>query len=384
MAEISNDNEITGCYISAREGTFTFAEPPIELVLESGTRLGPITVAYETCGELNAAGDNAILVLHALTGSAHAGGRRGPDDKIAGWWEPLYGSGKPFDPAKYFIISSNILGSCYGTTGPASINPATGKPYGTCFPVITVRDMVTVQKALLDHLGVKRLAAAVGGSLGGMQALEWGVMYPNFVDALIVIGACGRLYPQAIAFNEIGRRAIINDPAWQGGDYYPDRGPEAGLALARMVGTITYKSDVSMNRRFARKMIPETPTIFDLFSRFEVESYLYFHGDSLIKRFDANCYLYLTKVMDLHDIGRGRGSYSAAFGQIKARVLSIGISSDILFPTYQQQEIANLINKRGGKATYWELVSDHGHDAFLIEFEKMAPVMAKFINNSAP
>jgi len=358
---------------------YTFANPPHEFVLECGEKLSPITVAYETYGRLNPSGDNAILILHALTGSAHAAGRHKEDDRKPGWWDPMVGPGRPLDTDRYFVICSNVLGSCYGTTGPSSLNPITGKPYGLDFPVVTVRDMVRVQRVLLKALGVKRLVTAIGGSLGGMQALEWGVLYPELLSSLIVIAAPGRTSAMNIAFNTVQREAIYMDPAWQGGNYYGTPGPERGLALARMIGTITYKSDESWTFKFGRVMNGQPGDFFRLGSRFEVENYLYYQGRKLVERFDANCYLYLTKAMDLHDVGRGFSSYEEALSRIKCPCLVIGISSDILYPPYQVKEIADIINKTGGRAVYKELVSPYGHDAFLIEFTKLGAMVAEFL-----
>ncbi len=364
--------------VLAQQGTRTIFATPLRT--EGGQTLGPINVTFETYGELNSDKSNVILLLHALTGNAHAGGKYFPDDQEKGWWDPIIGPNRAIDTSKYFIISPNILGSCYGTTGPCSINPQTGKPYGMSFPIITIRDMIMVQKELLDQLGIKHLYAVIGGSMGGMQVLQWAVSFPEFMDKIISIGACGRLYPQAIAFNEVGRQAIVNDPQWKQGNYYPYPGPSQGLAIARMLATITYRSDISMNERFGRNVRQgDEEKVFTMDSKFEVEDYLHYHGRALVKRFDANCYLYLTKAMDLHDVSRGYPSYDIALDAIKANTLMIGISTDILFPTYQQQEIVATLKKKGKEANYWELESPHGHDAFLIEFRKLGPVIQKFL-----
>ncbi|MDA8236046.1 MAG: homoserine O-acetyltransferase [Clostridia bacterium] len=371
---IVNDKSITQ--------VFTFGHPPNQFILTSGERLGPIDVAYETYGQLNGSGDNAILICHALTGSAHAAGGYSETFKSEGWWDSLIGPGKPFDTNRYFIVCSNILGGCYGTTGPASINPAIGQPYGMSFPVVTVRDMVRVQRQLLRYLGVKRLVTVAGGSMGGMQAIEWAVTYPDFMDGVICLAAAGRLYPQAIAFNEVGRRAIMLDPKWNCGNYYPGQGPVDGLALARMIGTITYKSDESMNKRFGRKLCSDDEEcLFKFDEKFQVEDYLHYHGGALVKRFDANSYLYLTKAMDLHDISLGYNSYEEALSSIKASMLVVGISSDILFPTYQQKEIVDIMQKHNLEAHYYEIDSPHGHDGFLIEFDKIKPFVDVFLRN---
>ncbi|MDA8210682.1 MAG: homoserine O-acetyltransferase [Clostridia bacterium] len=367
--------------VITRPETFSFGAKADPFLLENGEQLTRVDVTYETCGTLNPARDNVILIEHALTGSAQCAGKHSPEEKTVGWWDPLIGPGKAFDTGKYFIVCANVLGGCYGTTGPASINPETGEPYGMDFPTVTIRDMVKVQKKLLEHLGISKLKAVAGGSMGGMQVLEWAVTYPEWVEKAICIAASGWLYPQAIAFNEVGRRAIMIDPKWQGGRYYPGKGPVDGLAVARMIGTITYKSDESMNHRFGRKLCSEDPGRYFCFDeQFEVESYLHYHGSALVKRFDANCYLYLTKAMDLHDVSYGYDSHEAALSRIQAGVLVMGISSDILFPTYQQKEIVEILRKCAKKAQYFELNSPHGHDGFLIEFEQIGPVIQRFLN----
>jgi len=354
--------------------------PPESFALEGGEHLSPVTVAYEAYGEPNAERDNVILILHALTGDAHAAGRHHPEDRLPGWWDGLIGPGRAFDTNRYWVICSNILGSCYGTTGPASINPATGRPYGMGFPVVTVRDMVRLQRLFLERLGVKRLLCVAGGSLGGMQALEWLVTYPDYLDSAIPIACPAQVSAQGIALNLVQRLAITQDPAWQNGNYYPGPGPQQGLALARMVGIITYKSDESWRLKFGRTFAGSVPRDFFRFdSRFEVENYLHYQGRKLVQRFDANCYLYLTKAMDLHDIGRGYGSWEEALERVQAKVMVLGISSDILYPPYQQKEIVRALRRRGKDARYVELKSPFGHDAFLIEFAKMTPIIRGFL-----
>ncbi|MGB9887067.1 MAG: homoserine O-acetyltransferase MetX [Moorellales bacterium] len=354
--------------------------PPEDFVLECGARLSPVTVAYETYGQPNATGDNVILILHALTGDAHAAGKHHPEERVPGWWDGLIGPGRAFDTTRYWVICSNILGSCYGTTGPASINPATGRPYGMSFPVVTVRDMVRLQRLFLERLGVRRLFCVAGGSLGGMQALEWLVTFPDYVEAAIPIACPAQVSAQGIAFNLVQRLAIMQDPAWQNGDYYPGPGPQQGLALARMVGIITYKSDESWRLKFGRAFAGTGPQdLFRFDSRFEVENYLHYQGRKLVQRFDANCYLYLTKAMDLHDLGRGHGSWQEALRRVQAKVMLMGISSDILYPPYQQKEIVRALRRLGKEARYVELKSPFGHDAFLIEFDKMTPIIRGFL-----
>jgi homoserine O-acetyltransferase len=369
--------------------TFTFAAPPNEFVLENGERLGPITVAYETYGTLNSAGDNAIMICHALTGDSHAAGvYAGTGDQAnvsrarLGWWDPLIGPGRPFDTERYFVICSNVLGGCSGTTGPASIDPATGRPYGSRFPIFTIRDQVRVQRVLLEHLGVKRLVTVTGGSTGGMQVLEWMVTYPEMVESAIPIAVSAYLHPQAIAYNLVGRQAIMLDPHWHNGDYYeygPAEAPDIGLAIARMVGMITYQSDASMRMKFGRDLTTGEAELLRGAGSFQVESYLHYQGESLVKRFDANSYLYLLRAMDLHDIARGYGSWQDALRQVRARVLMIGINSDILFPTYLQLEIVRFLRGIGVDASYFEINSPYGHDAFLIEYEQMAPPLRGFL-----
>lgn len=353
---------------------------PEGILLDNGARLAPITVAYETYGELDEAGENALLVLHALTGDAHAAGLQQPDDRVPGWWDEMIGPGRTFDTDKYFVVCANVLGGCQGTTGPVSINPATGARFNMAFPVYTIRDMVRLQMELLRSLGVKKLLMAIGGSMGGMQALEWGVTYPDFMDSVVAIGCPGRLYPQAIAFNEVGRQGIMTDPKWKQGEYDPDDQPAAGLSLARMLGTITYKSDASMQQRFGRTFTGPPAEMFNLGSRFEVENYLHYQGMKLVRRFDANTYLYLTKAMDLHDVSRGYNSYEEALGRIKAKFLAVGIDSDILYPAWQQKELVDIICHQGGDSYYYELKSPHGHDAFLIEFDKMKKILGAFLD----
>lgn len=358
---------------------YTFAHPPHSFRLESGKTLGPVTVAYETYGTLAPDGKNAVYICHALTGTAHAASLPDRPGQEEGWWDPLIGPGKVFDTNRYFVVCANVLGGCYGTTGPASLNPETGIPYAMDFPVITIRDMVHVQKRLLDHLGVKRLKAVAGGSVGGMQALEWAVMYPELVDAVIPVAASERLTPLAIAYNQAGRKAIMLDANWCGGSYYGRTFPADGLALARMVGTITYKSKETFEERFGRKLAGDKKDYFNFFQDFEVESYLNYQGHKLVKRFDANAYLYLTKAMDLHDLGRGYASPLEALRRIKGRVLLIGISSDLLFPPGEIRGLAVELRRAGIETEYREIQSPFGHDAFLIEFDQIEAAIRPFL-----
>jgi homoserine O-acetyltransferase len=346
------------------------------LSLQRGGRIAPVTVAFETWGKLNAEGDNAILITHALTGSSHAHDAERPDDAKVAWWNPLIGPGRFFDTSRYFVICSNILGSCYGSTGPSSIDPGTGHPYGIRFPIITIRDMVEAQRRLIAHLGVKQLAMVAGGSIGGQQALEWAVAYPELVRKVIVVAATAALTAQAIAFSEVERQAILADPCWQGGDYAPGQGPSAGLAIARMLAMITYQSEEGMELRFARRPARQqnvlSPSGFsDLGERFDVEGYLYYQGESLVRRFDANSYLYISRAMDLYDVSEGYPSLDAALSRLRSKALFIGIRSDFLFPAARVRWLANKVRHAGGDAIYAELDSPHGHDAFLKEWKQM-------------
>src|SRR5438876_4249486 len=350
------------------------------LSLQRGGRIAPVTVAYETWGKLNAEGDNAVLITHALTGSSHAHDAESPDDTKVAWWNPLIGAGRFFDTSRYYIICSNVLGGCYGTTGPSSIDPNTGQTYGMRFPVITIRDMVETQRRLIEYLGVSRLHMVAGGSIGGQQALEWAVAHPQLVENVIVVAATAALTAQAIAFSEVGRQAILADPRWQGGNYLPGQGPNAGLAIARMLAMITYQSEEGLEWRFARqparKQNVSAPSGFtDLGERFDVEGYLYYQGESLVKRFDANSYLYISRAMDLYDVSEGYPSLEDALSRIRSKALFIGIRSDFLFPAARVRLLADLARAAGSDAIYAELDSPHGHDAFLKEWKQMTEAL---------
>ena len=343
--------------------------------LESGESLPSVTVAYETYGKLNEKGTNVILICHALTGDAHVSdytyknnglASNSNQNKQKGWWDELIDTGKAFDPEKYFVICSNILGGCYGTTGPTSINPSTGKIYGAGFPIVTVRDIVNLQYKLLTAIGVNKIQAIAGGSLGGMQVLEWAIMYPEFVEKIIPIATAARHSAWCIGLNETARKAIMDDPIWKNGDY--DIQPRSGLSTARMIAMISYRSFESFNKKFGREIKNNdklTNSKLDL--NFQIENYLHYQGNKLVDRFDANTYITISKAMDLHDVSRGRSSLAETLGSIKAKALCIGINSDILYPPSEQKEIASLIpNSR-----YYEIDSIHGHDAFLIEFDQL-------------
>jgi homoserine O-acetyltransferase len=353
---------------------------PHPFQLDSGDVLPSLTIAYTTTGELNSDGTNAVLVCHALTGDAHAADTTLADGRsVNGWFAGTIGPGRGLDSRRYFVVCANILGSCYGTTGPTSINPATGQHFGPDFPSVTVRDMVRAQKALLDNLGVHSLVTVIGGSLGGMQALEWAVMYPGMVRTIVPIATAARHSAWCIGLSETQRLAIMSDPDWKGGWY--ESQPERGLAIARAIAMISYRSNASFGTRFGRSAIragdgheririfSETPPAFS------VESYLRYQGQKLVDRFDANAYIGLTRTMDAHDIGKNRAPVRDVLGECKAGALSVGISSDILYPAAEQQEIASSIPR--GK--YVEINSPHGHDAFLIEFETLNGILREFL-----
>jgi len=355
----------------AGEKYFTLEEGRDWFILESGAVLPSLTLNYQTYGKLSSNKDNVIYIAHALTGGSLVG-EPPQGGKEHGWWEPLVGPGKAFDTERYFIVCSNVLGGCYGSTGPATVDPRSGKPYGMRFPVVTIRDMVRAQKLLLEHLGVKELLCVVGGSMGGMQALEWAVTYPQIVRGVIAVATSGRFSPIGIAFNQAARRAILNDPAWQGGHYYGKSFPYQGLCLARIITMITYRSNESFERRFGRALQRAGESNpFSFQEQFAVESYLQHQGDKLTRRFDPNSFLYLSKAMDLHDLGRGYASYGAALKRIRCPVFLLGISTDILFYPQEVRGLAVEMRRCGVEARYEELRSPHGHDAFLIEFKEM-------------
>ncbi len=355
---------------------FTFANPPEELVLESGEKLGPITLAYETYGALNEQKSNAILILHALSGDAHAAGIA-KDDSSPGWWDNLIGPGKGIDTDKFFVICSNILGGCKGSTGPSSINPKTAQPYGIDFPIVTIGDMVNAQRYLVDHLKIDKILSVVGGSMGGMQVLQWMISYPERILSAIPIATTMKHTPQQIAFNEVGRQAVMADPNWKNGNYYCAKPPAKGLAVARMIGHITYMSDASMAEKFGRKTRHDKNQ-FKFSADFEVEGYLRYRGDNFVKRFDANSYLYITKAIDYFDLLNGHG-IGNVFKSLKAKVFVIAFKSDWLYPTYQSQEIAKACKLSGVDASYCEINSTYGHDSFLLEIEQETQLIGNFL-----
>jgi len=348
------------------------------ITLDSGATLAPLDVAYESYGKLNADKSNAILIVHAFSGDAHAAGIS-PETGQPGWWDNMIGPGKAFDTNLYFVICSNVLGGCRGTTGPGSVNPATGCPYAMTFPVITISDMVRLQKMLIDHLEIPRLLTVTGGSMGGMQALEWAVAYPGRVVSAIPIASTTRHSAQQIAFNEVGRQAIMADPDWNGGDYYGKQPPARGLAVARMVGHITYMSDDSMREKFGRRLRAKDSFSFGFDVDFEVESYLRYRGNQFVGRFDANSYLYITKAMDYFDLTNGHGSLAQALSGTGARFLVISFSSDWLYPSYQSQEIVRALRSRNCDVAYVELESNYGHDAFLVDVASQTDLVRGFL-----
>ncbi len=405
MNDASLDDDFPAAAL-AEPGEVGIVEPrdfacPEPFACDDGRVLPAFTLRYETYGHLNAARDNAVLVCHALSGDHHCAGIHSLADKKPGWWNNLIGPGKAVDTNHHFVVCANVLGGCQGSTGPLSPNPATGRPYGLAFPAVTIRDMVRSQKRLLDHLGVKRLRCALGGSMGGMQALQWGIEYPDFCDKVLAMATTAREGAQAIAFNEVGRQAIMQDPDWNEGDYAKGGGPRVGLAIARMMAHITYLSDASMDRKFGRRTVkPRLPApalaeeaapagghdggasantaAFDV--SFEVQSYLRYQGQSFINRFDANTYLYITRAIDGFDLAAAYGgSLEKAFAPVKAQTLVVGFTSDWLFPPDQNREIVLALQRAGKQASYAELSTDLGHDSFLLESPELYALVRAFL-----
>jgi homoserine O-acetyltransferase len=410
-----------------------YLDLPEPVQLDCGRQLHPVRVAYETYGALSPTRDNVILVCHALSGDAHAAGiaksppaestrdgfgaadRDGTSAKGLGWWDGMIGPGKAFDTDRYLVVATNLLGGCGGTTGPSSTDPATGRPYGGGFPVITVADMVRTERAFLTELGIERLAAVAGGSLGGMQALEWAISFPDQVDAIVPIASTHALHPQGVAWNAIARESIMRDPAWQGGGYYgTGRAPEAGMGVARMVGHVTYLSAQALDEKFGRRLqsspggtTPRTPrgtpeeeaNISDLQSspggtsprtelrytltepEFEVESYLRHQAESFVRRFDANTYLYTSRALTYFDLARehGGGSLARALASVRARTLLIAFSSDWLYPPAASQEIADALESHGRPAEFHVIEAPYGHDCFLLEEARQTPIIRRFL-----
>ena len=351
-----------------------------DLKLETGDILKTPTIAYETYGKLNKEKSNVILICHALTGDAHAAGWH-EGDKKPGWWNIIIGPEKPLDTNKYFIICSNVIGSCKGSTGPSSINPDTGKPYALDFPIITITDMVNAQKKLLDHLGISQLFAVVGGSMGGMQVLQWTINYPDMIRNAIMIASGAYSTPQQIAFNAVERRAITEDPNWNKENYYDKEKPEQGLSVARMIGHITYLSNESMYEKFGRRLQDKNDFSYDFSNEFQVESYLEYQGASFTKKFDANSYLYMTKALDYYDV-RVNNSLEEAFKNIKSKMLIMSITSDWLYPNDHMEEIVRALRANNVNVSYSKLNSEYGHDAFLIENGQMNYILSNFLSHA--
>ena len=360
---------------------FCFAGPPDRFQLESGSQLDSLTLAYETYGQLNAAKDNTVLIAHALTGDAHVAGYHHANDPRPGWWDLMVGPGKGIDTDRYFVVCSNVLGGCMGSTGPSSINPHTQQPYGLDFPMVTIGDMVRAQKRLLDHLGINRLLAVVGGSVGGMQVLEWCVRYPEMVRAAIPLATTSKHSALAIAFNEVARQAIMADPNWREGQYYQGARPDTGLAVARMIGHITYLSDEAMRSKFGRRLQRRADLSFDFSADFQVESYLRYQGKKFVDRFDANSFLYITKAADYFDLEErhGRGSLVEALGKTKARFLIVSFTSDWLYPTYQSRALVKALKKNKRDISFCEIEAQWGHDAFLLPNRRLADLIKGFL-----
>ncbi|MDF3056698.1 MAG: metX [Rariglobus sp.] len=379
---------------------FVTTEP---FTFDNGQSLPGFTLRYETYGRLNAARDNAVLICHALSGDHHCAGIHSLNDKKPGWWNNLIGPGKAVDTNKFFVLCANVIGGCQGSSGPSSTDPRTSRPYGITFPSVTIRDMVRTQKLWLDSLGVASLYAVIGGSMGGMQVLQWSLEYPAFVKRALAMATTAREGAQAIAFNEVGRQAILQDPEWNHGYYPKSGGPRVGLAIARMMAHITYLSDASMDRKFGRKAVsarrksaPATPSedvselsmegidpvapaaTFDV--RFEVESYLRYQGQSFINRFDANSYLYITRALDQFDLAATHGSLEKAFAEVQAATLVVGFTSDWLFPPDQNRAIALALLRAGKRVSYAELSTDLGHDSFLLESPQLYDLVRGFLN----
>jgi len=363
---------------------YTFARDR-PFVLESGATLSPVRLAYETYGRLNRDRSNAVLIVHALSGGAHAAGYRTADDPKPGWWDDAIGPGKAFDTDRFFVICSNVLGSCYGSSGPSSIDPATGQRYGLHFPVVTIGDMVRAQVALIDHLSIERLLCVAGGSVGGMQVLEWVARHGERVRAAIPLATTARSNAMQIALSEVGRQAIYADPNWQNGDYYNNgRRPDAGLAVARMIAHITYLSEQAMHRKFGRRLQSQERFGYQFQTEFQVESYLKHQGNAFIQRFDANSYLYITKAIDYFDLTAPTGSLAAALaGAAAIKFLVVSFTSDWLYPSHQSKEIVSALTAVGADVSYLDIESSAGHDAFLVEVDTMTRLLGSFMDRLA-
>jgi homoserine O-acetyltransferase len=346
-----------------------------------GAELPGYALAYETWGRLSPERDNAILLCTGLSASSHA--RSSTEDPAPGWWERMIGDGAPLDTSRYHVVCTNVLGGCFGSTGPASPSPADGRPWGLRFPLITVQDFVRAQARLLEHLGIERLHAVVGSSMGGMQALALGALFPARTARVVAISAPGRSYPLSIALRFVQRQAVMRDPAWDGGRYEPGLGPVEGLRLAREIGTISYRSGPEWDQRFGRERLRRTPT--DVGPDFQVEAYLVRQGERLAESgFDPNSFLYLSKAMDLFDLGAGAASYEDGIARIHARTLIVGVTTDLLFPVHQQEELARILREHGREARFVRLDTIYGHDAFLIDVERFATIVRPFLDEPVP
>ena len=382
----ATDLPVTGAWRPGDEpGRRQFLEvatPQRPFTLEGGGVLPSVSMAYETWGTLSAAADNAVLVCHALTGDSHAAGPAGHGHPTPGWWDDLIGPGLALDTDRWFVVCVNVLGGCQGSTGPSSVDPTTGSPYGSRFGVVTIRDIVRAQRAVADHLGIGAWASVIGGSMGGMVALEWAIMFPERVRTLASIASCAQASALQIAWSGVERRAIAADPAWRGGDYYDapaGGGPHRGLALAREVGQITYRTGPLLEERFGRSEVDPMDDALTLWQRFDVEGYLDHHGAKLVRRFDANSYLVLSRAMDLHDVGRGRGGVAAALARVTARCAVLSIDSDLLYPPDQQAALAAGLRAGGAAVTEATIASPHGHDAFLLEPAQVGAALTRLL-----
>lgn len=368
----------------ARFGLDRRVKLPGPLMLDSGAFIAPVEIAYETYGALNGDKSNAILICHALTGDQHVASKH-PITGKPGWWTRLIGEGKPIDPARHFIVCANVLGSCMGSTGPASTNAETGLPYGMSFPVITIRDMVRAQAMLMDYLGIGNLMAVVGGSMGGMQVLEWAATYPDRVRSAVAIATAPKHSAQNIAFHEVGRQAIMADPKWQGGNYYLNQDPPAaGLAVARMAAHITYMSDKSLHAKFGRQLQDRDAPTFGFDADFQIESYLRHQGVTFVERFDANSYLYVTRAMDYFDLAAPHGGrLSEVFRGSKTRFCIVSFTSDWLFPTEDSKVVTRALIASGGNVSFVEIDTDGGHDAFLLDEPELFATVDGFLRAAA-
>lgn len=365
-----------------KKRTYTFADPQNPFTLESGSSIDSVTIAYETCGVLNEQKDNAILITHALTGDSHVAGRYGKDDAKPGWWEYMVGPGRGIDTDQYYVICSNVIGGCKGSTGPSSLNPVTGVSYGSSFPAIAISDMVNAQKRLIDHLGIKKLFSVIGGSVGGMQVLGWCSAYPGMVGSAVVLASTLRHSPLNIALNEVARQAIRSDPNWAGGDYYNSTPPNIGLSLARMVGHISYLSDEAMHLKFGREIAHHSHSRDGMQSMFTVESYLHYQGEKFIERFDANSLMCITQAADRFDVANRLAHAVKNQESVTSRYLVVSFSSDWLYPTYQSRELVNILKRSGCDVSFCEITASGGHDSFLLENNRLTRIINGFLSGS--